>query len=88
MRKIEREKEKIYIDLTTKQVVDRFCIKGCNRCQGFKHYEKNCQNEVEVFCGYCAKVQNVKKLHQVTMQTIRASIVKGMVKIAPGHSSI
>ena len=42
---------KICMDLVAHQVVDRFFIKRCNKCQKFGHYQKDCT--VEVHCGYC-----------------------------------
>ena len=48
---IKKNRDKIFADLTTYRVVDRFYIKRCNKCQKFGHYEKDCENEAR--CGYC-----------------------------------
>ena len=42
---------RIFMELSSLRIVDRFYIKRCNRCQGFGHYAKDCsQDQV---CGYC-----------------------------------
>ena len=42
---------RIYIELTSHRVVDRFYVKRCNKCCKFGHYEKDCTESV--CCGYC-----------------------------------
>ena len=48
---IKSNRDKIFAELSTYRVIDRFYIKRCNKCQKFGHYEKDCQNEAR--CGYC-----------------------------------
>ena len=48
---IKRSNNKIYMDLSAHQVVDRFYIKRCNKCQKFGHYQNECDNDER--CGYC-----------------------------------
>ena len=49
---IKNSNNKIYTDLASHHVVDRFFVKRCNRCQNFGHYEKDC-TEDHAHCGYC-----------------------------------
>ena len=42
---------RIYIELTSHRIVDRFYVKRCNKCCKFGHYEKDCTESV--CCGYC-----------------------------------
>ena len=49
---IKNSNDKIYTDLVSHRVVDRFFVKRCNRCQNFGHYAKNCSEE-HAHCGYC-----------------------------------
>ena len=39
------------MDLVAHQVIDRFFIKRCNKCQKFGHYQKDCKSEPH--CGFC-----------------------------------
>ena len=48
---IKKNNDKIYIDLCAHNVVDRFFVKRCNKCQKFGHYEKDCHEHA--CCGYC-----------------------------------
>ena len=48
---IKKNNDKLYIDLCAHNVVDRFFVKRCNKCQNFGHYEKDCQKQA--CCGYC-----------------------------------
>ena len=48
---IKMSNDKIYMDLVSHRVVDRFYIKRCNKCQQFGHYEKECTHELH--CGFC-----------------------------------
>ena len=48
---IKQNNNKIYVELMSYRVVDRFYVKRCNKCQKFGHYEKDCQNEE--CCGHC-----------------------------------
>ena len=50
---IKESNDKIYTDLVSHHVVDRFYIKRCNRCKKYGHYEKDC--EFDPCCGYCRK---------------------------------
>ena len=86
---IKRENDRIYLDLTTKRVVDRFYIKRCNRCQGFGHYEKDCQNEV--CCGYCSKSHKSSECKEVAPgdhANYKCINCKRNDKDCSGHSSI
>ena len=48
---IKENRNRIYVELESYRVVDRFYIKRCNKCQKFGHYENDCQ--YETCCGYC-----------------------------------
>ena len=48
---IKRSNNRIYMDLSSHRVVDRFYVKRCNKCEQFGHYEKDCRNQSR--CGYC-----------------------------------
>ena len=50
---IRSNNNKLYIELESYRVVDRFYIKRCNKCQGFGHYERDCENNER--CGYCSE---------------------------------
>jgi hypothetical protein len=52
---------KIHIGANIFNVVDRFHVKRCNRCQGLGHYEDKCDPEVPIVCGYCAKDHESKE---------------------------
>lgn len=49
---IKNSNNKVYTDLVSHRVVDRFFVKRCNKCQKFGHYEKDC-SEAHAHCGYC-----------------------------------
>ena len=49
---LKNSNDRIYVDLESYKVVDRFYIKRCNNCQQFGHYEKDCTSESR--CGYCS----------------------------------
>ena len=48
---IRTNRNRLFADLSSYRVVDRFYVKRCNKCQKFGHYEKYCENEER--CGYC-----------------------------------
>ena len=48
---------RIFLDLTSHRVMDRFYIKRCNRCQQYGHYQADCKNDVT--CGFCCSSEHV-----------------------------
>ena len=42
---------RIFMELSSFRVIDRFYIKRCNKCQTFGHYQKDCKNGT--ICGFC-----------------------------------
>ena len=52
---INKMKNKIHMGVTVHNIVDRFYIRRCNRCQGLGHYEDKCATTNHLVCGYCAK---------------------------------
>ena len=52
---IKDMKNKIYMGVSVHNIVDRFHVKRCNRCQGFGHYEDKCPPTNHLVCGFCAK---------------------------------
>ena len=48
---IKVNKDRVFADLSSYRIVDRFYVKRCNKCQDFGHYEKDCGNSV--CCGFC-----------------------------------
>ena len=49
---IKASKDRLFVDLSSYRVVDRFYVKRCNKCQKFGHYEKDCENDP--CCAYCS----------------------------------
>ena len=56
---IKANRDRIFADLTSYRIVDRFYIKRCNNCQQFGHYEKDCKNPV--CCGFCCSTDHKSK---------------------------
>jgi hypothetical protein len=52
---LKRMKNKIFIGVSVHNIVDRFHVKRCNRCQGLGHYLNKCDPSKAVVCGFCAK---------------------------------
>ena len=50
---IKKLRDKIHIGLKVHNIVDRFYVKRCNRCQEFGHYADKCRKSDDV-CGFCA----------------------------------
>ena len=50
---IRRNRNRIFIGITSCRVYDRFFVKRCNKCQEFGHYKENC-TKADV-CGYCSE---------------------------------
>ena len=48
---LKKNKDRIYIEVTSHRIVDRFYIKRCNKCLKFGHYAKDCHDDP--CCGYC-----------------------------------
>ena len=51
---IRRNRNHIYVGISSCRVLDRFFIKRCNKCQDFGHYKSDCTSDHEV-CGYCGE---------------------------------
>ena len=52
---INKMKNKLYVGVSVHNIVDRFHIRRCNRCQKLGHYEDRCDQATSEVCGYCAK---------------------------------
>ena len=63
-RALKAADDKIFMDLRVHQVVDRFYIKRCNKCQQFGHYEKDCKNTAHQ-CAYCQHQHKSSECDQV-----------------------
>ena len=46
--------DRVFINLQSCRVSNRFFIRRCNKCQEFKHFHKECKSEVSV-CGRCGE---------------------------------
>ena len=55
--------DRMYSELGSYKVVDRFYVKRCNKCQHFGHYEKDCDKEE--CCGYCRKNHKSNECQEV-----------------------
>ena len=52
---IKKMKNKIHLGVSVHNIVDRFHVRRCNRCQELGHYEDKCDPNNHVVCGFCAK---------------------------------
>ena len=43
--------DRLYTDLESHRVTDRFYVRRCNKCQGFGHYHADCQRNS--CCAFC-----------------------------------
>ena len=62
---MKANRDKVFVDLSSYRVVDRFYVKRCNRCQQFGHYEKDCNNPI--CCGYCSGEHKSSDCHEVAI---------------------
>ena len=52
---IKNMKHKLHMGVSVHNIVDRFHVKRCYRCQGLWHYENKCPTTNHLVCGFCAK---------------------------------
>jgi hypothetical protein len=52
---LKNRRNKIHIGVSVHNIVDRFHVRRCNRCQGLGHYADKCDESKPVVCGFCAK---------------------------------
>ena len=48
--------DKIFTDLVSHKVLDRFYIRRCNKCQRYGHYQNTCSNSE--CCAYCKSAEH------------------------------
>lgn len=81
--------DKIHIGANVFNVVDRFHIKRCNRCQTLGHYEDKCDPENPRVCGFCAKDHESKDCPDKNRSHDRFTCINcsGSGKNCRGHSA-
>lgn len=52
---LHKSRNKLYIGVRVHNIVDRFYVKRCNRCQEYGHYADKCKPPTKEVCGFCAK---------------------------------
>ena len=62
-RVIKASGNRVFVDLIAHRVVDRFFVRRCNKCQGYGHYEKDCDKPQ--CCGYCQQSHKSSDWDQV-----------------------
>jgi hypothetical protein len=86
---IKDSNDRIYVDLESYKVVDRFYIKRCNNCQQFGHYEKDCTSESH--CGYCGnnghKSSECNQVEEGDLANYKCTNCENAGKNANGHSA-
>ena len=85
---IKANNNRIYIDLMSYRVVDRFYIKRCNNCQQFGHYKDSCTNEK--CCGFCSSNEHVSlscPIKNLDSKKFKCSNCKNAKKECSGHST-
>ena len=86
---IKANRDKVFAELSSYRVVDRFYVKRCNRCQKFGHYEKDCNNPV--CCGYCCSHDHKSSDCDVTgddQESYKCVNCEEKGKDPTGHSSL
>ena len=88
-RAIKASGNKVFVDLIAHRVVDRFFVRRCNKCQGYGHYEKDC-NKPQC-CGYCQQSHKSSDCDQVNSsdtKNYQCVNCKKEGKSHIGHSSL
>ena len=80
---------KIHIGANVFNVVDRFHVKRCNRCQGLGHYEDKCNPATPRVCGFCAKDHQSKECPDRNQSHERHKCINcsGTGRDCQGHSA-
>ena len=61
--------DRVFINLQSCRVSNRFFVRRCNKCQGFKHFHKECKSNVSV-CGKCGGQHDTKDCTSDTIKCI------------------
>ena len=64
--------DRIFINLQSCRVSNRFFVRRCNRCQEFKHFHKQCTSEFSV-CGKCGGRHDTKDCTSSTIKCINCA---------------